>query len=150
MPAVTPAPAHTCGLSSGTPQSHPSWCVAACMALAKNPLATSPEGTSAESNGHSGSLEERQCPWVNCRELCLQTPLSIGQQAPGEPLCEQPGWGFRAREDSCLFLLMFAVSWRRLERGSSDKTCRWWENAWNALLLEKAAMSEVFGKRWQI
>lgn len=67
------------------------------MALAKNPLATSPEGTSAESSGHSGSLEERQCPWVNCRELCLQTPLSIGQQAPGEPLCEQPGWGVQGQ-----------------------------------------------------
>lgn len=69
----------------------------------KSPCSLSGGHFSRERNRHAGSLKELQCPWVNCRELCLQTPLSISQQAPGEPLCKQPGWEFRAEADSCSF-----------------------------------------------
>lgn len=44
----------------------------------------------------AGSLTEMPHPWVNCKELCLQTLLSVSQQDPGEPLHEQPGWELRA------------------------------------------------------
>ena len=69
----------------------------------------------------AGSLMETPRPWVNCRELCLQTLLSVGQQAPGEPLHEQPGWELRAGGIPGL--------WRRLEHRSSDKIRSRWKNA---------------------
>lgn len=74
----------------------------------------------------TGSLAEMLRPWVNCRELCLQTPLSAGQQAPGEPLCEQPVWELQAG-GSCLLPPTFTALWRRLQHHSANKTCSRWK-----------------------
>lgn len=54
----------------------------------------SPEAFQHRERQQCGSLTGTPRPWVNCRELCLQTLLSMRKQGPGEPLCEPGALGW--------------------------------------------------------
>lgn len=100
-----------------------------------------------------GALQQRETPrpWVNCGELCLQTPLSIANKPPESHRVRGQA-GSSGRGDPCSLPPMFAGSRGRLQHRSPDKTCSRWKKRMKCFSAEGDSFteSEALCERWQI